>query len=422
MQFMSGQLDFDRTVLDNSVVLLVSENQRFPLISLSAFVVAGSDQNPSDQPGLASLTARLLDEGTGKYESRQLSEMIEGVGASLSTFSQRELSGLSLQLRSEDLSMGLNLLAQMLCDPTFPEDRFDLESKKVLNDLQAMEDDPYTVASTLFSRWIYRDSPFQHPIPGTVESVEKISAEDVRKFHREKYAPQCSLLVLIGALDSKRVLDLAGEHFSRWRAPAFRRNEVSPLQHQKKPVFAERFMAKEQINVFLGHLGISRNNPDYYPLQVMDMILGSGPGFTSRIPRKLRDEQGLAYTTYSDICASSGIYPGRFAAYVSTSPENRQKAVDGLLGEIEGMIVNGVTDEELSTAQDFLTGSFVFDFQSNAHVARFLLASELFGLGIDYPRDYPKIIRSVSCEDVSRVARQYLDTVNYTSVIVGPTR
>lgn len=152
----------------------------------------------------------------------------------------------------------------------------------------------------------------------------------------------------------------------------------------------------------------------------MDVILGSGPGFTSRIPRTLRDEQGLAYTTYADICSSSGLYPGRFIAYINTSPEHREQALQGLLAAIKSMVDEGVTEEEVKIAQDYLTGNFVFDFQSNAHLAQFLLGTELYGLGIDFLQEYPKLIRAVTPEDVHRVARCYLDTVNYTTVMVGP--
>jgi zinc protease len=150
------------------------------------------------------------------------------------------------------------------------------------------------------------------------------------------------------------------------------------------------------------------------------VVLGSGPGFTSRIPRKLRDEQGLAYSTYADITSSSGIYPGRFAAYISTSPENRDRALEGLHAEVEDAVAHGVTEDELLTAQDYLTGSFVFELQSNYLVARFLAAIELFGLGWDFPRRYPEMVLGVTVEDVNRVARTHLDTVNYTTVIVGP--
>src|SRR4029077_17698885 len=122
-------------------------------------------------------------------------------------------------------------------------------------------------------------------------------------------------------------------------------------------------MPAQQLNIYLGHLGIERRNPDYYPLQVLDTILGGGAGFTARIPQRLRDELGLAYTTFASITANAGIDPGRFVAFIGTSPENMKPAIEGLVNEIRRIIDDPVTAQELQDARDYLTGSFVFAFE-----------------------------------------------------------
>lgn len=409
-----------RSLLPNGLKFLIYPNPRVPLVSLNAFVRVGKDQNPSGGPGTASLTLRLLDEGTDRYSADQLSELIETAGGSLTTFSQRELSGVCFQLRARDCAMGMELLAEMIRRPTFPEDRVEIEKQRVLNQLLALCDDPQVVGSNSFNSCIYSGTSLAYPTLGTPESIQALQAEDLRRFHREKFAPENTFLVLVGALQVPETVEMVHRHFSDWNNPTFHLTPVPELLRQGQPVWREEFMDKEQLTIYLGHLGVSRNNPDYHALQVMDVILGGGPGFTSRIPRKLRDQQGLAYSTYADMTGSSGIYPGRFVAYISTSPENRERAVRGLLAEVQDLVRNGVSEEELKTAQDYLTGSFVFEFQSNASIARFLLACELFELGEDYAEKYPHLIRSVTREDVARVARQYLDTINYTTVIVGP--
>ena len=410
-----------RYLLDNGLILLVSENHRLPLISIHAFVLAGVDQNPLDRPGIAALTSRLVTEGTRNYEVHEIYEIIENTGGNLTTFCERELSGISLLIPSPDLGLGLDLLQEILAGPTFPEDRFQLEKKKVLSQLQAMGDEPHTVAAHRLRRWIYQGSPLQYPVLGVQKSVSDLQVDDLNKFHLQQYSPQSTILVIVGAVDSTDVISQSEDRFSTWKNPHYSRVKIGPFERQEAPIIDECFMEKEQITILLGHLGVTRNNPDYYALQVMDIILGCGPGFTSRIPRKLRDEQGLAYSTYSSMTHSSGIYPGSFVALISTSPENRQQALAGLLYEIEHLAAHGVTPEELATAQKFLTGSFVFKFQSDQNVAQFLLATELFKLGEDYPEQYTQFIRDIDCEDIKRVARQYLDTVNYTTVIVGPT-
>lgn len=413
------RFQFERHEFDNGLVLLCVENQRLPLISLSAFVLAGSDQNPGDRPGTAALTSRMLDEGTKKYNAHELAGLIEGVGGSLASFSNRELSGISLLLRAEDLPLGMELLHEMLACPVFPEERLRLERERVLNRLQAMEDDPQIVAAHRLNQCIYQGTSLQYPVLGTIEGVGRLQTKELSEFHGQNYRPRNTILVAVGAADAKEVLAQL-EPFSQWPDGGGRFRSPLPLSRQNEPILDEYFMEKEQVNIFVGHLGVARTNPDYHALQVMDVILGSGPGFTSRIPKKLRDEQGLAYSAYAEIAGSSGIHPGRFVAFVSTSPENRRKALESLVREIEQLVTKGVSGEELKTAQDFLTGSFVFEFQSNPSIARFLFTTELFNLGADYPVRYSEIIRSIDCDEVRRVAALYLDTINYTTVVVGP--
>ena len=417
---MNKRRRFDRKEFSNGLVLLSAANSRLPLVSVNAFVLAGTGLNDAAHPGVASMTSRLLDEGTDRYTAQQISQIVEDKGGTLSTFSQQELSGICLQLHSGDLAPGIELLGEMLSFPTFPASRFSIEKEKVLNHLKAGEDDPQVVAANLFARLIYAGSPLQYPALGTQEAVKTICIDDVLGFHGKNYGPQNTVLVVVGDIETGRLQDLVEERLGHWQNPGFVQAPVLSLKRQRMPLFEEKVMKdREQVHICLGHLGISRCNPDFYPIQVMDVILGSGPGFTSRIPRKLRDQEGLAYSTYSDLSGSAGLYPGRFLAYISTSRENQQRALDGLRSEIENFAEKGPTDEEVLVAQEFLTGSFVFDFETNTHVARFLLSAELFDLGLDYLDRYPRIIRDITPSQVAQVARQHLDTVNFTTVIVG---
>ncbi len=412
---------FERRVWDNGLVLLSCRNDRLPVVSVNAFVLSGTGQNPLRQPGLAALASRMLEEGTAKYGADDISRLVEDAGGNLSTFCQHELTGISLHLRDRDLQEGLDLLAQMLSRPTFPRERFDLEREKALTQLEALEDDPQVVVSNLLNREIYEGGPLQFPTLGTPASVRRFRIEDIREFHRLRYAPTNTILVVVGNTGSAQVADLVDRCLGSWGNGHYRRSQPPAPRRQRAPRTRQRVLeGREQVHICLGHLGVTRDHPDFYALQVMDAVLGSGPGFTSRIPRELRDRRGLAYTTYSDLTGSAGRYPGRFFAYICTSPSNRQAALSGLLGEIESFIEDGPTEEELALAQKYLTGSFVFDFQSNAHVARFLLTAELFDLDGDYIRLYPEWIGTVDAEEVKRVARLHLDTVNFTAIIAGP--
>jgi zinc protease len=252
-----------------------------------------------------------------------------------------------------------------------------------------------------------------------VESVAEISRERLQDFHRRKYGPENCIVVIVGDIDLSVAGDEVDRRFGDWHNPDLELVSLEGLARQTEPVLETVLMDKEQVNLYLGHLGIARSSPDYYAAQVMDTVLGGGPGFTSRIPRHLRDEWGLAYLTYADLAGSAGIYPGRFVAYIGTAPENLARAREALHREIESFVEEGPRTDELEAAQAFLTGNFVFELQSNLSVARLLLLIEVFSLSAEYPDRYPDLIRSVTLSDVSRVARLYLDTLNYTTVIVG---
>jgi len=415
------KLHFKKEVLANGLRLLISEDHQLPLVTVDAFVLAGSDQNPLDKPGLSALVSRLLDEGTQTYTAQELSGLIETTGGSLSTFCEQELSGTTLFGGAGSLELSLHLTDEILRRPLFPEEGFQREQQKVLSRLRSMLDDPQVVASNRLQQQIYAGTPLKDPVLGTPESIENLKIDEIKEFHRERYSPENSIIVIVGAVDTDTALRKCEDRFAGWQNSSFRPLEFPSPSRQTQPVTDEYSMEKEQLTILLGHLGVARENPDFHALQLLDVILGSGPGFTSRIPRQLRDEQGLAYSTYSSITGSSGRYPGRFVAAITTSPGNRQQALDGLRFEIDNLVKGGVTEEELNVAKDYLTGSFVFEFQSNSSVAQFLLATELFHLGPNYSEDFPRIIRQIERQEIDRVARKYLDTINYTTIVVGPT-
>ena len=415
------RVKYGRHRLENGLTILLCETPHLPLVTLGAFVVAGSDQNPAGHPGLAALVSHLLDEGTESRSSEQISELIEQTGGSLSSFCDRELSGLTLSSRSETFDTLLELTEEMLRRPAFLEDRLEREREKMLSRLRSMRDDPQIMASALLQQQIFGGTPLEHPVLGTPESLSRLGSREVREFHRRKFSPENTILVVVGAVCEGEALSKCRERFSGWSNSSYLRTVFPSMRRQTQPVTIDYEMDKEQVTILVGHLGVRRQNPDYHALQLLDVILGNGPGFTSRIPRRLRDELGLAYTAYGAVSASSGLYPGCFLAAITTSPERRQQALDGLLLEIRHLAEDGVTAEELSVAREFLTGSFVFEFQSNAGIAQFLLTGELFHLGEDYAERYPAMIAAIGPEEVSRVARKYLDTINYTTIVVGPS-
>lgn len=418
---MRPRLDVERVELPNGLVLLLSENHSTPSFAIKAEVHAGSRFEPDDKAGLASLVGELLDEGTVTRTSQQIAETVESVGGKIATFGEYQSSGAVAVFLSKDISLGLDIVSDVLTNASFPRDKVQQGIKRRIAQIRSRLDVPRTQASDVFNEIIFNGTPQHRPPIGYADTVRSLTRDDIVDFYRRYYVPNNTVLAIVGDIDKADVKKKVEEVFGTWPKDAgFRAPRPASPARQGEAI--EKYVAaqKEQVNIFIGHVGVDRKNPDYYSLLVMDTILGSSPGFTSRIPRILRDEQGLAYTTFSNITASAGVDPGRFIAYIGTSPENLDRAVEGLRREIKRIVEEPVAGDEVESAKAYLTGSFVFHFQKNLQIADFLVEAETYGLGFDYLEEYPKLIRGVTDEDVTRVAREHIDPEHLTTVVVGP--
>jgi zinc protease len=382
--------------------------------------MAGARYDPEPKAGLALMVSRLLDEGTENRTSLAIAEEIESVGGSIEADGSFERIVVSAGVLKKDLDPGLELLADLVMRPIFPPEYVIKEKERTLAEITSATDRPQVVAGWAFNELVYQDHPLHRPSHGYPETVQRLTRDDLFEFHKQYFVPNNVILSIVGDFRAADLLPRIEEAFGNWpaRAVVFPAYPAPVRQTEKRQKFIN--MPAQQSNIYLGHLGISRMSPDYYALQVMDTILGGGAGFTARIPQRLRDELGLAYTTFASITMTAGIDPGRFIAFIGTSPENQKLATEGLLNEIRRIIEEPVTAQELQDARDYLTGSFVFAFESISQIARFLVHAEVYGLGFNYVEKYPAYINSITTEEIARVARKYLDAENYTLVVVGP--
>jgi len=416
----SRSFDVRRHVLSNGLIVLLVDNPSIPAVSLSVSVLTGARHEPEAKAGLAMMVSRLLDEGTKTRTSLEIAEAIESVGGMLDSDGSYERIVVSALVLKEDIDLGLELAADILINPIFPEAFIEKEKSRTLSEIASARDRPQVIAGWEFCELIYGKHPLHRPSHGYPETVSTLTRADLLDYHENFIVPNNAILSMVGDFRTSEVLSRIERYFGTWRSkPLSLPSHSKPLRQTDRRI-KYISMPAQQLNIYLGHLGIERSTPDYYALQVLDTILGGGAGFTARIPQRLRDELGLAYTTFASITASAGADPGRFVSYIGTSPENMKAAIEGLVHEIQRIINEPVTDQELQDARDYLTGSFVFSFETSSQIARFLVHAEVYGLGFDYIDKYPEYIRAITTSDISRVARQYLDSENYTMVVVGP--
>jgi len=406
--------------LNNGLTILLVENPSLPTVSITASVFAGARHDPESKAGLAIMVSRLLDEGTENRTSLEIADAIESVGGAIDTDGSFERIVAMAGVLNKDVDLGLELLSDLLIRPIFPQEYVDKEKERTLAEIVSAQDRPQVVAGWAFNELVYQDHPLHRPSHGYPNTVERLTRDDLLEFHRRYFVPNNIILSVVGDFHVPELLPKIEKALGSWEAkPVIFPIYPEPTrQNTKRLKFIT--MPAQQLNIYLGHLGISRTNPDYYALQVLDTILGGGAGFTARIPQRLRDELGLAYTTFASITMTAGLDPGRFVSFIGTSPENMKLAINELLNEIRRIIEEPVTSQELQDAQDYLTGSFVFGFESSPQIARFLVHAQVYGLGFDFIEKYPQYVRAVTVNDVTRVARKYLDSENYTLVVVGP--
>jgi zinc protease len=407
--------------MPNGLVLLVSENHSTPSISISALARAGSRFETNDRAGLASLAAELIEEGTIARTSEQIAESIDSTGGHLMTFGDYQSSRVAVVSLARDFGLGLDIASDLLMNAVFPEDKVQQGIDRRVAQIKSRLDVPRTRASDIFNEIVFKGTPQHRPPVGYEETVSALTRSAIEEFYSLYYVPNNTVLAIAGDIDTQEAISRVESALGGWpRADELSLPDVPRPNHDAEPV--ETFVAapKEQVNMFMGHVGIERKDPDYHALLVMDTILGSSPGFTSRIPRILRDEQGLAYSTFANITSSAGVDPGRFVAYIGTAPANLERARTGLRGEIARIVEEGVTGEELEIAQSYLTGSFVLRFQRNGQITEFMLEAEIYDFGFDYLEKYPELIRSVTVEEVNRVTRNHIHPERLTTVVVGP--
>ncbi|MET0516375.1 MAG: pitrilysin family protein [Nitrospiraceae bacterium] len=405
-----------RFVTANGMTVLFLEQHYLPTVELHALIKIGSAHDPQEKAGLANLTANLLDEGTTTRSSKQIAEQIDFVGGSLSARASEDFTTATARVLKKDVDLGFTLLADILIHPAFQKQEFERVRAQIVGEIASDEDDPGHVALKAFNQLVFHGHPYRWPANGTAESLSKITVSDIQQFHAREYLPNQTILAIVGDLTQDQAATLVATHFGSWK-----KGTPAPFT-AKKPTPVERKMVQliekdlTQSTIILGHTGISRNNPDYYAITVMNYILGAG-GFSSRLMDSIRDKQGLAYGVMSHF--DTRLMPGAFMVNLQTRTEATNQAIIGVLNELKNIRETLVSDQELNEARSFIIGSFPLRIDSSSKLAQVLAQVEFYGLGLDYFTQYPKAIEKVTREDVLRVAKQYLDPQRYALVVVG---
>jgi zinc protease len=413
-------LDPARHTLANGAIVLVKENRTTPAVSMLAAVRAGGYDDPPGRDGTAALTARVLDRGTSTRSRDAIADELDRRGASLGVSASRHLMSVNATCLAEDLGPVLALVADILQHPAFADDDVTTRRAELITTIRQAEDDPASVAADAFMAELYAGHPYGRRVRGTIPSVERLARADLQAFHAARFTPAALMLVVVGDVDAPAVIDRAGRELGRWRAAAA--GPAGPEVPDPKGPLHRRLrsipmMSKSQTDVVYGFVGLRRRDPDYYAAAVMNNALGQY-AMGGRLGDSIRERQGMAYYVSSELDAGLGAGPLLIRAGVSAA--NVEKTIASIDHELNLVLADGLPPKDVEDSKRFLVGSLPRQLETNAAIASFLLAVELYGLGLDFDARYPSLIGAVEPEAATAAARRLFDPTRATIAVAGP--
>ena len=408
-----------RHVFDNGLTLLIQENHFNQTVAISGRLKAGSMYDHQGFYGLSDVVANMLTKGTKNRTWEEIAEATESVGANISVTGSTETVSIEGRLLSKDFDRVLDVLNDILRAPRFPQEEIEKHRHQVYSWLKAWEDETDDVADRLLREAVYPDvHPYHWCVQGTEESVKRIQRDALVNFHACYYRPDSLILAIVGDVETQAIIEKIDAVMGDWTVNAEKPPFTIPaVEYGEKQIVVKPMMDKSQANIELGHRGIARTNPDFYTINLMNAVLGGSAGI-ARLFGRVRDVQGLAYSVWSSFTPSIG--EGLFHASAGVNPANVDKAINSILHEIELMKSDGITEDELSDAQNLIVGNFALALETNRGLAAILLSAELYELGLDYLERHESIYRSITRAQVGEAAQKYLHPDLCSIAIAGP--
>jgi predicted Zn-dependent peptidase len=402
----------EKTVLPSGIRVVTERMPEARSVSIGVWVGIGSRDESEDLAGASHFLEHLLFKGTPDRSARSISTAVDAVGGEINAFTTRESTAFYTRLPVEQLSFGLDLLADVVSHPAFRPGEVDAEREVILEEILMSEDTPDDVAMMALYESLYPDHSLGRETLGTRESIEAMPRDAIASFHAARYCPTNLVVVAAGDLQHAQVVDALGGFFGdSTRGSRPERKAPGPGLTPKRVISRP----SEQAHLVLGWHGLAFDDPDRYALWVANHVLGGG--MSSRLFQEVREERGLAYTVYSS--PSSYQDCGSLSLYAGTSPRRLTELVDVINAVVGDLVADGITDEEHETAVGYLTGSMLLGLEDTGSRMARLGTGEIAKGEVTPIDDHLARIRAVTPADVLRVSRSVLGGPR-AAVVVGP--
>ena len=403
--------------LSNGLPVWIVELPRVPVAQVNLVVLSGTANDPPGKYGVASLAAAMLEEGAGSRSALEIADAVDYLGADLGTATTSDLSAVRLHVPVARLADALPIMADVALRPTFPKDELDRQRQQRLTSLLQGRDDPPTISAIAFSRILYgKGHRYGTAQMGTAETIKTLTADDLRGFYTSAFRPENAILLAVGDITTDKAMPLFEKSFGSWKASGAAASEKLPPTDEPpaRQIYLIDKPGAPQSQIRIGRIGVPRSTPDFFPLQVLNTILGGS--FTSRLNNNLREVHGYAYGAGSAFDMRGAAGPFYAAAGVQT--DKTAEALKEFFNELNA-ILKPVPAEELARAKNYVALRFPSAFETSGDISRRLEDALVYKLPDDYFAKYVQNIQAVTAADVSRIAQKYIKPDHVAVVVVG---
>jgi predicted Zn-dependent peptidase len=404
--------------LSNGVPVWMVELHEVPVAQVTLLVQGGSADDPAGKYGVANLMASMLVEGAGTQSSLAIADAIDFLGANLSASAGIDSTGVRLHVPVARLADALPVMADVALRPTFPNEELERLRQQRLTSLLQARDDPSTIAALAFSRVLFGpEHRFGISTMGTASTIKSFTSEDLRSFYATLFKPENATLIVVGDIAPDKVLPLLEKHFGGWQASGTS-GARQPLREVTQPSARTVYVVDKpnapQSQIRIGWIGVPRSTPDYFPILVMNTILGGA--FSSRLNLNLREKHGYTYGATSNF--DMRVAAGPFSAAAGVQTDKTSEALKEFFNELNG-ILKTVPADELTRAKNYVALRFPAGFEATTDISRRLEDMVVYQLPDDYFAGYVQNIQAVTAAEVQRVAQKYIAPERFAVVIVG---
>lgn len=404
--------------LANGLQVVLLRSTKVPTFNMQMVVLSGGLSDPADYHGLASFTASLLREGTKTRDSKKISEEVDALGATLGANSgfSAMTTNVSAGGLVENLDQTLDLFADVVRNPTFPQAEVDRYKSRTVAQLQFLRANPQFLAQEQFNRSIYGTNHPASIVAPPAESLKKLSTKDLAEFHARYYRPNNAILAIVGDVTMKEIMPKLEKAFGSWEKGDVPATTIpaAPAQGEAKIYLIDR-PGSVQTVLQLGTLGIERTSPDYFSVLLADRVLGGGP--SGRLFLNLREDKGYTYGAYSGFGGSK--FKGTWTSSSEVRTDVTEGAMKEFMYELKRLRDEKVPAEELENAKRAIVGSFALSLEQPQALLQNIITQKLYNLPADYWDTYPQKVDAITADDVQRAAQKYIDLGHLQVVAVG---